>query len=139
MPRAELRAEIAAGVAFWGLERAGRLVGVMGLQPVRDVTLVRHAYVAPACQRQGVGSRLLTCLRALTTTPVLVGTWAAATWAVAFYEKHGFARVPAAEKTRLLHAYWAIPERQVETSVVLADAAWLQREGRGPGRGTRSP
>jgi len=124
MPREELEAEIAAGVAFWGYEEDGLLLGVMGIQPVKDVTLIRHAYVVPGCQQRGIGSALLRHLLTLAETPVLVGTWAAAGWAVRFYEKHGFRLVTPAEKDRLLRTYWNIPARQVETSVVLADKAW---------------
>ena len=128
MPEEELRAEITAGVAFWGCEEDGELLGVMGVQPVQDVTLLRHAYVRPDAQRLGVGGRLLAHLRTLTDRPVLIGTWADAAWAVAFYEKHGFRRVTPEEKDRLLRTYWSIPARQVETSVVLADATWFARE-----------
>ena len=119
MPRDELAHEIRQGVVFWGLDEAGVLVGVMGLQPVRDVTLIRHAYVASARRGEGIGGKLLEHLLQMTAGPILVGTWAAAEWAVRFYEKHGFRRVTPAEKDRLLRKYWAIPERQVETSVVL--------------------
>jgi GNAT superfamily N-acetyltransferase len=119
MPREEMTAEIEAGVRFWGLSDGGVLVGVMGIQDVDDVTLIRHAYVLPERQRGGVGSRLLDHLLHLAERPLLVGTWAAAWWAVAFYERHGFVLVTSAEKDRLLHRYWNIPERQVETSVVL--------------------
>lgn len=112
--------EIAAGVRFFGCETGGELLGVMGVQDVDDVTLIRHAYVSPAVQRGGIGGELLRSLLATTEKPVLIGTWADAGWAVAFYEKHGFARVSWDEKTRLLRRYWDIPERQVETSVVLA-------------------
>jgi len=131
MPAEELRAEIAAGVAFSGHEAGdGTLDGVMGVQPVRDVILIRHAYVRPAAQRQGVGAALLAHLIAGAERPVLIGTWAAAAWAVRFYEKHGFRRVAPADKDRLLQTYWSIPARQVETSVVLADARWwAEREG----------
>jgi GNAT superfamily N-acetyltransferase len=121
MQAAELEAEIAEGVVFWGLEADSRLVGVMGLQRVADVHLIRHAYVEPAHQRAGVGGRLLRHLRAVTAGRMLVGTWADATWAIAFYARHGFAQVSPAQRTRLLHTYWSIPDRQVETSVVLAD------------------
>jgi N-acetylglutamate synthase-like GNAT family acetyltransferase len=124
MPADELRRELAAGVAFWGCEEAGALAGVMGLQDVRDVALIRHAYVATAVRGRGIGGLLLAHLVAAATRPMLVGTWAAATWAVRFYERHGFRLVSAAEKERLLRAYWAIPDRQIETSVVLADARW---------------
>ncbi len=127
MPMEELAEEIAAGVVFWGWEREGRLVGVMGLQDKGEVALVRHAYVHPAHQRQGIGSALVAHLRGLTEKPMLVGTWAAASWAIRFYEKQGFSLVPSREKDRLLRRYWSIPERQIETSVVLADATWWAR------------
>jgi GNAT superfamily N-acetyltransferase len=124
MPRDELDTEIAAGVVFWGHEEGdGRLVGVMGLQPVGDVDLIRHAYVVPESQGRGVGGALLAHLRALTTRPMLVGTWGAAEWAIRFYERHGFRLVSSARKTELLRTYWNIPDRQIETSVVLANPA----------------
>ena len=129
MPRDELQREIDAGVIFWGYEEKGELVGVMGLQDVRDVALIRHAYVRTARQRQGVGGALLSFLMEQTERPVLLGTWADAYWAVRFYEKHGFYRVTPEEKNRLLRTYWSIPERQIETSVVLADKRWLARQG----------
>jgi len=114
-----LDSELAAGVRFSGLEADGELLGVMGVQDVDDVTLIRHAYVASGAQRSGVGGRLLRALLASTDRPVLIGTWADASWAIAFYEKHGF-RVTSREDTeRLLRRYWDIPERQIETSVVL--------------------
>jgi N-acetylglutamate synthase-like GNAT family acetyltransferase len=128
MSREELRHEIDEGVAFWGYEAQGSLVGVMGIQDVQDVTLIRHAYVLTSDQKRGVGAALLTHLLRLATAPVLVGTWADARWAIRFYEKYGFERVDAAEKNRLLKKYWSVPERQIETSVVLADRRW--REGR---------
>ena len=117
MPADELDAEIEAGVAFWGYEDDGALVGIMGIQPVRDVDLIRHAYVDPGRQRHGVGSAHL---KRSTTRRILVGTWAAADWAIAFYRRHGFELVPAERKAELLRTYWTIPERQIETSVVLA-------------------
>lgn len=120
MPRAELRHEIAAGVRFWGYEEDGALVGVMGIQDMQDVTLIRHAYVYTARRGQGIGGKLLAHLLTLADRPILIGTWAAATWAIRFYEKHGFRQVSWEEKERLLRTYWDIPERQVETSVVLA-------------------
>lgn len=123
MPAAELDAEIAAGVEFWGYEGDDGLVGVMGIQPVQDVHLIRHAYVRPDSQRGGVGGALIDHLMRTTTRPVLVGTWAAAEWAIAFYRRHGFLQVSPEEKTRLLRRYWDIPERQVETSVVLTRGA----------------
>ena len=119
MPARELASEIAGGVVFWGVEREGRLVAVMGIQDRGAVTLIRHAYVRPEAQRQGIGARLLAHLEGLTERPILIGTWAAAHWAIAFYEKQGYVMVGDAEKDRLLRAYWSIPARQVETSVVL--------------------
>jgi N-acetylglutamate synthase-like GNAT family acetyltransferase len=121
MTQDELRQEIAEGVIFWGHEEENRLVAVMGMQHVQDVTLIRHAYVRTASRNRGIGGKLLAHLRKQTTRSILIGTWADAVWAVRFYETHGFHRVPADEKTRLLKKYWSIPERQVETSVVLAE------------------
>jgi len=129
MPEEELQAEIAAGVKFWGYEAAGSLLGVMGRQDLVGVTLIRHAYVDPESQRRGVGARLLTHLLQEITGPVLVGTWAAAWWAIRFYEKHGFRLVTQEEKDRLLRTYWTISPRQVETSVVLADPRWFLSRG----------
>ena len=121
MSAEELDREIAAGVEFWGLEDGdGSLAGVMGIQAVRDVDLIRHAYVRPGLQGGGIGRRLLEDLVARAERPLLVGTWAAAAWAIRFYERNGFRLVGAEEKDRLLATYWDIPERQVETSVVLA-------------------
>jgi GNAT superfamily N-acetyltransferase len=120
MPLHELDGEIAAGVAFWGYEADGALVGIMGIQRVRDVHLIRHAYVSPGSQRHGVGSALLEHLARSTTERILVGTWAAAEWAIRFYRRHGFELVSPERKTALLKAYWTIPDRQIETSVVLA-------------------
>jgi N-acetylglutamate synthase-like GNAT family acetyltransferase len=120
MPETELREEMADGVDFWGLEDdEGELVGVMGIQDRGDVTLIRHAYVRTTCRRGGIGSQLLRHLEELTDKPILIGTWAAATWAIGFYRKNGYREVGVEEKTRLLRQYWRIPERQVETSVVL--------------------
>jgi GNAT superfamily N-acetyltransferase len=119
MSSEELAREIAAGVDFWGYAVDGVLLGVMGIQPVRDVALIRHAYVLPAAQRQGVGGALLEHLERLGHEHVLVGTWAAATWAIRFYQGHGFELVPPALTAALLKVYWTIPDRQVQTSVVL--------------------
>ena len=131
MPREELRHEMDEGVVFWGYEEDGELLGVMGIQDVKDVTLMRHAYVRTARRSQGIGGKILAVLREKTTRPVLIGTWAAANWAVSFYEKHGFRLVTPEEKDRLLKKYWSIPERQVETSVVLAEPRWFDmRESR---------
>lgn len=119
MPREELLAEIAAGVRFSGWEEHGRLLGVMGIQDVLDVSLIRHAYVRSDAQGKGVGSALLNHLIAETTRPLLVGTWAAATWAIRLYERHGFRLVGGEEKNHLLGKYWKISDRQRDTSVVL--------------------
>jgi GNAT superfamily N-acetyltransferase len=121
MPAAELAGEMAAGVAFWGYEADGTLVGVMGIQPVGDVDLIRHAYVLPSHQRHGAGGVLIEHLRRRSDRRMLVGTWAAAGWAVNFYQRHGFALVSPERKDVLLKTYWTIPDRQVETSVVLAN------------------
>jgi GNAT superfamily N-acetyltransferase len=120
MSAAELAAEIGAGVTFWGYEKEGLLIGVMGTQPVRDVELIRHAYVHPAWQGHGVGTALISHLRGLSARPRLVGTWAAASGAIRFYERHGFERLEPQATRRLLSTYWRISERQMETSVVLA-------------------
>jgi N-acetylglutamate synthase-like GNAT family acetyltransferase len=127
MSREKLRYEMDEGVVFWGYEEAGVLRGVMGLQQLQDVALIRHAYVRTANRKQGVGSRLLPELIAQTKDPVLIGTWADAVWAIRFYEKHCFRTVDGnegSEKERLLKKYWNVPERQMETSVVLADSTW---------------
>jgi GNAT superfamily N-acetyltransferase len=120
MPPDELDGEIAAGVAFFGYEADGELIGVMGVQAVRDVELIRHAYVAPAWQRRGVGGALFEALTGSMERQLLVGTWSAAEWAIRFYRRHGFEPVPAERAADLLATYWDIPEHQVETSVVLA-------------------
>jgi len=125
MPPDELEREIADGIVFWLAEDDGRLVAVMGMQDKGDVALVRHAYVAPSVQRTGVGTSLLQHVQALTSKPVLIGTWAAASWAIDFYKRNGFAVVSGAEKDSLLRKYWSVPARQIETSVVLADGRWI--------------
>ena len=127
MPREELEREIAADVVFFLCEESARVIGVMGIQDKGDVALVRHAYVASAEQRKGVGRELLRHMQSLTGKPMLIGTWAAATWAIDFYRRSGFALVSPGEKERLLRKYWSIPERQIETSVVLADGRWRER------------
>jgi GNAT superfamily N-acetyltransferase len=116
----ELEGELAAGVTFWGYEADGALLGIMGIQPAGEYALIRHAYVAPGRQRRGVGGALLAHLMRGIDRPMLVGTWAAAEWAIGFYRRHGFELVSPERKTELLRAHWAIPERQIETSVVLA-------------------
>ena len=123
MPASELDAEIASGVVVWGYEEGGALLGIMGVQPVGEVELIRHAYVAPDVQGRGVGGALLEHLVARSTRPLLVGTWASAEWAIRFYERHGFVREGAERSAELLRRYWEIPERQIETSVVLTQAS----------------
>ncbi len=131
MSFAELRAQIDDGIVFWGLERNGQLLGVMGIQDKGDVTLIRHAYVVPRAQKRGIGKKLLQYLESMTEKPILIGTWAAASWAVSFYQKNGYSLVSEEEKNRLLRKYWSIPERQVETSVVLANPAWYRTQSDG--------
>ena len=121
MPRDEFDREIDAGVVFWGYEENGSLVGVMGIQSVRDVDLIRHAYVLPSSQRCGIGGALLRHLRQLSKRRILIGTWEAADWAIRFYLGHGFELVAPARKTGLLKTYWDVPDRQIEVSVVLAN------------------
>jgi GNAT superfamily N-acetyltransferase len=121
MSRAELEREISNGVSFWGIDAAdGTLSGVMGVQPVKDVTLVRHAYVSPEHQGKGIGGTLLRHVESLTDRRILIGTWADATWAIRFYQNHGYTLIPADETPALLAHYWTIGPRQVETSVVLS-------------------
>jgi len=126
MPADQLEKEIAAGVAFWVAEEDGRVLGVMGIQDKGDVALVRHAYVSTALRRTGVGTTLLRHVEGLTNKPILIGTWAAATWAIDFYRRNGFSVVSESDKDRLLRTYWSIPTRQIETSVVLANGRWLE-------------
>ena len=129
MTMGALQSEIASGVRFYGYRAEDALVAVMGIQDVKDVTLIRHAYVRTNSRRMGLGRIMLTTLRQLTERPMLIGTWKAAAWAVRFYEKNGFALVSDAEKNRLLRRYWTVPARQIEESVVLADERWRQRTG----------
>ena len=126
----ELKNEIVEGVVFWVAEQEGRLFGVMGVQDKGDVALVRHAYVAPTTQRSGLGSSLLRHVEGLVDKPILIGTWAAATWAIEFYRRNGFTLVSSSDKDRLLRTYWSIPARQIETSVVLADRKWMESQHR---------
>ncbi len=125
MSRSELGHEISHGVCFSGWEEDGLLLGVMGVQQVQDVTLIRHAYVVTKKQNQGLGSCLLAHVQRLTQLPILVGAWADATWAIRFYERNGFKLLEAGQTAPLFRRYWNIPERQIETSVVLADGRWL--------------
>jgi GNAT superfamily N-acetyltransferase len=126
MSKTELRHEVNDGVRFWGYDDSGKLIGVMGFQPVQDVTLIRHAYVTTGSQKHGIGAQLLSHLQKLSPGPLLVGTWSDAVWAIRFYEKHGFQLVRPEQKNFLLKRYWSIPQRQMETSVVLADSKWLE-------------
>lgn len=124
MTALELRGEMNDGVLFWGHEEQGHLDAVMGLQDKKDVLLIRHAYVRTRRRRQGIGSELLRRLEADADRPILIGTWAVASWAIAYYQKHGYALVAGETKARLLRRFWRIPERQVENSVVLAKGRW---------------
>jgi len=128
MPAAELRSEITDGVAFWVALEDDAIVGVMGIQDRGDVALIRHAYTATPQQGKGVGTQLLTHFIDLTEKPILIGTWADATWAIGFYRRNGFTMVSGDEKERLLRRYWSIPARQIETSVVLADRRWIEKQ-----------
>lgn len=129
MPAKELKSEIAAGIGFSGCRDGDRLIGVMGSQDVADVTLIRHAYVDPEAQRAGIGAALLNHLRSRTDKPILIGTWKAATWAVAFYCKHGFALVEESAIRPLLKRYWVVPEAQIVNSCVLIEIQYLNRFG----------
>ena len=128
MPANELEKEIAGGVIFWVAEEEGRLNGLMGIQDKGDVALVRHAYVAPATQRGGVGTKLLHHVESLVDKPILIGTWAAASWAIEFYQRNGFTLLSTGDTDRLLRTYWSIPTRQIETSVVLANGRWMDAQ-----------
>lgn len=120
MSEEELADEIRDGVVFWGFEEDGELTGVMGIQDKGEVALIRHAYVRTSRRQGGVGTKLLRHLVGSTNKPILIGTWEAATWAISFYLKNGFELVPSDMKRDLLLKYWNVPERQIETSVVLA-------------------
>jgi N-acetylglutamate synthase-like GNAT family acetyltransferase len=124
MSREELKHEMKDRLCFWGFEDEDALIGVMGIQDKGDVTLIRHAYVRSNKRNQGIGTRLLRFLESTTEKPILIGTWADATWAIAFYKKNGYRLLPEKEKNRLLRKYWTIPERQVVTSIVLANKRW---------------
>jgi N-acetylglutamate synthase-like GNAT family acetyltransferase len=130
MSAEELDREIADGIVFWVAEQNGRVSAVMGIQDKGDVALVRHAYVASTTQRSGLGTRLLRHVEGLVDKPILIGTWAAASWAIDFYRRNGFTVVPSGDKDRLLRTYWSIPARQVETSVVLANGRWAETQPR---------
>ena len=124
MPLDELKHEIEDGVVFWGIEESGRLLGIMGIQDKGKVTLIRHAYVLPNQQNHGIGTQLLLHLEGMTKKPILIGTWASATWAIQFYERNGYFLLSRIETEQLLKQYWNIPARQIVTSVVLANHAW---------------
>ena len=121
----KLQWEIADGVCFWGFEDENTLIGVMGIQDKGEVTLIRHAYVRTNKRNRGIGTQLLRYLETISDKPILIGTWADAAWAVAFYQKNGYRLLPTEEKNRLLRKFWTISQRQVETSVVLANARWI--------------
>jgi GNAT superfamily N-acetyltransferase len=125
MSSRELKHEIDESVSFWGYKEDDELIGVMGIQHIIDVTLIRHAYIRKARQNKGVGKKLLSELRRQTTRPMLIGTWADAVWAIRFYENNGFHQVSPEEKDRLLKKYWSIPIHQIDSSVVLADQKWF--------------
>jgi N-acetylglutamate synthase-like GNAT family acetyltransferase len=125
----ELAKEIASGVIFWMAEDNGQLLGVMGIQDKEDVALVRHAYTATTVQKKGIGTKLLRHVEALADKPILIGTWADASWAIEFYRRNGFTVVSDGDKNLLLRTYWSVPARQVETSVVLADRRWMKAQG----------
>jgi len=124
----ELKSQIEDGIVFYGLDQNDHLAGVMGIQDKDEVTLIRHAYVRTKLRGRGIGTALLKHLQAKTDKPILIGTWAAASWAVSFYEKNGYKMVSEEEKNRLLRRFWTIPERQVETSVVLVSPRWLHQK-----------
>ena len=124
MSEKELQKQIDEGVEFWCYIEQEKILGVMGVQSKHDVTLIRHAYVRTSERKKGIGSKLLNHLAAAIDHPILIGTWADASWAIKFYQKHGFRLLPVEEKNRLLHKYWTIPDRQVDTSVVLANLDW---------------
>ena len=124
MAKEELITQIKEGVEFWNYEENNKILGVMGIQFKNDVTLIRHAYVRTAARQKGIGGKLLAHLIDMAKTPILIGTWTNALWAISFYKKHGFRQLSDDEKNKLLKIYWSIPERQVETSIVLASEDW---------------
>jgi N-acetylglutamate synthase-like GNAT family acetyltransferase len=131
MSEESLRSEMAKGVSFFCYEEKRRIKGVMGIQPVKDVILIRHAYVRREYQHKGIGGKLLACLLAQTDAPVLIGTWKAAEWAIRFYEKYSFVHVSEKEKNKLLDRYWTIPAEQKQASVVLCDSRWRDTKEKG--------
>ncbi len=129
MSKQDLRIALKEGITFWAKENDEAICGIMGIQNVDDVTLIRHAYVRTSQQRNGVGSKLLSHLLRLANLPVLVGTWRAADWAIQFYRQHGFEILSQEHMSEILQRYWSISERQIETSVVLAQRSWLKASG----------
>ncbi|SMG31009.1 GNAT family N-acetyltransferase [Sphingobacterium psychroaquaticum] len=127
MTEKELHEQILEGVEFWCYHQDGRILGVMGIQHRGDVTLIRHAYIRTVVRNQGIGGTLLKHLSTLTQNPILIGTWADASWAINFYLKNGFQQVSYTEKEQLLRKYWNIPFRQIETSVVLASSTFYKQ------------
>ncbi len=124
MSREELEQQMKEGVELWCYKEGEQILGVMGIQFKGEVTLIRHAYVRTSSRNKGIGKQLLLHLTSIATTPILIGTWSDASWAIEFYKKHGFRLVTQEEKNKLLKKFWSIPERQVETSVVLASSDW---------------
>lgn len=124
MSKEELKIQISEGVEFWNYEENNKILGVMGIQFKSDVTLIRHAYVRTSARQKGIGGKLLKHLINMAETPILIGTWVDASWAISFYKKYGFRLLSDEEKNRLLKIYWSIPERQVETSIVMASKDW---------------
>ncbi|MBC7829957.1 MAG: GNAT family N-acetyltransferase [Chitinophagaceae bacterium] len=125
MKKEELKRQIDEGVQFWNFIEEEKIMGVMGIQFKKDVSLIRHAYVRTINRKKGIGSKLLKHLCEISATPILIGTWSDANWAIEFYQKHGFRLLPKEEKNNLLRKYWTIPDRQIETSVVLASSDWI--------------
>lgn len=128
MSKEELKKQIIEGVEFWNFVEDDKVLGVMGIQFKKDVTLIRHAYVRTLARQKGIGGKLLNQLINMSETPILIGTWADASWAISFYKKNGFKVLPKTEKNKLLKIYWNIPERQIETSIVLASNDWKSNE-----------
>ncbi len=124
MSKEELTVQMEEGVEFWSYVENNKILGVMGIQFKEDVTLIRHAYVRTSARKKGIGGKLLNHLIDMTNFPVLIGTWSDASWAISFYEKHNFRMVSKNEKNNLLKKYWSVPDRQIETSVVLVSSDW---------------
>ena len=120
MTKQKLISEFANGVRIFGYNKDNNLVGVMGIQELKDVTLIRHAYILTQYQGLGIGKSLLQHLfKIKTSSCLLVGTWRDATWAIQFYEKFGFVLHTKKQTAQLLKKYWDLPSKQIENSVVL--------------------